>query len=220
MKLIRELFEEVKVEILEQTDKPGKKNYFIEGIFLQSELGNRNGRVYPHAVLKREVDRYVQESVSKNRALGELNHPDSPTINLDRVSHMITSIKEDGTNFIGRAKVLDTPTGKIVKAFIDEGVQLGVSSRGMGSLKELDTNLQEVQDDYYLSTVDVVADPSAPDAFVKGVLEGKEWVWDNGKLVESQLIQIKRQLKKPMVKRSVREREALAALDKFFKSLK
>lgn len=219
MKLIRELFENVKVEILEESNKPGK-NYFIEGIFLQSEIGNRNGRVYPHHVLKNEVDRYVKEAVSKNRALGELNHPDTPTINLDRVSHMITSIKEDGTNFVGRAKVLDTPTGKIVKAFIDEGVQLGVSSRGMGSLKETDDNLQEVQDDYYLATVDVVADPSAPDAFVEGILEGKEWVWNNGKIVEAQIHQIKKELIKPKIKKSIRQEDAIAAFDKFLKSLK
>lgn len=219
MKLIRELFENVKVEILEEATKPGK-NYFIEGIFLQSEIGNRNGRVYPHQILKNEVDRYIKEAVEKNRALGELNHPDSPTINLDRVSHMITSIKEDGTNFVGRAKVLDTPTGKIVKAFIDEGVQLGVSSRGMGSLKEIDDNLQEVQDDYYLATVDVVADPSAPDAFVEGILEGKEWVWNNGKFVEANLSKIKKQLEKPKVRKSVREQDAIRAFDAFLKSLK
>lgn len=219
MKLIRELFENVKVEILEESNKPGK-NYYIEGVFLQSEISNRNGRIYPHSVLKCEVDRYVKESVSKNRALGELNHPETPTINLDRVSHMITSIKEDGTNFIGRAKVLDTPTGKIVKAFIDEGVQLGVSSRGMGSLREIDNNLQEVQDDYYLATVDVVADPSAPDAFVEGILEGKEWVWNNGKIIEAQAERIKKQLTKPKVKKSDRQLEAIHAFDQFLKSLK
>lgn len=219
MKLIREIYENVKVEILQEENKPGK-NYFIEGIFLQADLENRNGRIYPHPVLQKEVNRYIQEAVSKNRALGELNHPETPTINLDRVSHMITSIREDGSNFIGRAKILDTPTGKIVKAFIDEGVQLGVSSRGMGSLKEIDNNLQEVQDDYYLATVDVVADPSAPDAFVEGILEGKEWVWNNGKIVERELQKIKQQIAKPIVKKSIREDLAIKAFEKFLKSLK
>jgi hypothetical protein len=219
MKLIREIYENVKVEILQEENKPGR-NYFIEGIFLQADLENRNGRIYPHSVLQKEVNRYIQEAVSKNRALGELNHPETPTINLDRVSHMITSIREDGSNFIGRAKILDTPTGKIVKAFIDEGVQLGVSSRGMGSLKEIDNNLQEVQDDYYLATVDVVADPSAPDAFVEGILEGKEWVWNNGKIVERELQKIKQQITKPIVKKSIREDLAIKAFEKFLKSLK
>jgi hypothetical protein len=218
MKLIKELIEDVKVQIVEGKEN-SPKSYFIEGVFLQSEVGNRNGRIYPHEILKKEVNRYINESVSKNRALGELNHPETPTVNLDRVSHMITSLKEDGTNFIGRAKVLDTPMGKIVKAFIDEGVQLGVSSRGMGSLREIDGNLQEVQDDYYLSTVDVVADPSAPDAFVEGILEGKEWVWNNGKIIERNVAQYKKELIKNTKKKSIKEEVAIRLFQDFLNKI-
>lgn len=213
MKLIRELVENVNTSINES--KEGKKEYFLEGIFLQSEVGNRNGRVYPKAILSKEVNRYLNEVVSKNRALGELNHPETPTINLDRVSHMIVDLREEGNNFIGRAKVLDTPMGKIVKNFIDEGVQLGVSSRGMGTLREISSNLQEVQDDYFLATVDVVADPSAPDAFVEGILEGREWVWNNGKLVEKQIEIYKKELKKP----SLTEEKAVKLFHDFLKKL-
>ncbi len=217
MKLIREVYENAKIEILE--GKEGKqKSYFIEGVFLQSEVQNRNGRIYPKQVLDREVHRYLHEAVANNRALGELNHPDSPTINLDRVSHMITSINESGNDYIGKAKIMDTPTGKIVKAFIDEGVQLGVSSRGMGSLRPITSTLQEVQDDYYLSTVDIVADPSAPDAFVRGIFENKEWVWDNGILVEKEISEMKKQLDKP--KKKINEDLALQLFKKFMDKLK
>jgi len=154
-------------------------NYFIEGVFMQSEKKNKNGRSYPNNILMKEVKRYNKEYVSKKRALGELGHPEGPTVNLDRVSHMITELYEDGNDVYGRAKLMDTPMGKIVKNLIDEGVQVGVSSRGMGSLKKKN-GINEVQDDFMLSAVDIVSDPSAPDAFVNGIMEGKEWVWDNG----------------------------------------
>ena len=181
MKLICELKESVDYELIEEG--AGKsKQYFIEGIFMQSEQKNKNGRIYPKEVLQKEVNRYVKEYVEPKRAFGELGHPDGPTVNLDRVSHMITELVEDGKNFIGRAKILDTPNGQIVKSLIDEGARLGVSSRGMGSLKA-NKKAQIVQDDFYLATAaDIVADPSAPNAFVEGIMEGVEWVWDNGLL--------------------------------------
>ena len=158
----------------------GKKKYKIKGIFLQSDLKNRNGRVYPKDILENEVSRYNREFINKKRAFGELGHPDGPTVNLERVSHMITSLKPDGKNFIGEAKIMDTPYGKIVKGLIDEGAQLGVSSRGMGSLVQKN-GANYVGKDFYLATAaDIVADPSAPDAFVEGIMENKEWVWDNG----------------------------------------
>ena len=182
MKLICELQESVKYELIEEDGKP--KKYFIEGIFMQSEKKNKNGRVYPLPVLEKEVNRYVKEYVESKRAFGELGHPDGPTVNLDRASHMITSLKKEGKNFVGRAKVLDTPNGKIVKCLIDECARLGVSSRGMGTLKP-DKKAQVVQDDFYLATAaDIVADPSAPNAFVEGIMEGKEWIWNNGILHE------------------------------------
>ena len=160
----------------------GKKEYKIRGIFLQSDIKNRNGRIYPVDVLSKEVGRYNKEFVEKKRAFGELGHPDGPTVNLERVSHMITSLKPEGRNFIGEAKVMDTPYGKIVKNLIDEGAQLGVSSRGMGSMKQVNGK-NVINNDFYLATAaDIVADPSAPDAFVEGIMEGKEWVWDNGVL--------------------------------------
>lgn len=177
MRLIKEHIEEVKL-IVEATEGGKGKNYFIEGVFLQSDITNRNNRRYPTNIMQKEVDRYNKEYIIKNRAYGELGHPDSPTINLDRVSHMIKSLKMEGNNFVGRAKVLDTPYGKIVKSLIDEGAQLGVSSRGLGSIVQKD-GVNLVQDDFMLSTAaDIVADPSAPDAFVEGVMEGKEWVYN------------------------------------------
>ena len=181
MKLICELTESVDYELIEEG--AGKsKQYFIEGIFMQSEQKNKNGRIYPKEVLQKEVKRYNKEYVEPKRAFGELGHPDGPTVNLDRVSHMITELVEDGKNFLGRAKILDTPNGQIVKSLIDEGARLGVSSRGMGTLKP-DKKAQIVQDDFYLATAaDIVADPSAPNAFVEGIMEGVEWVWDNGLL--------------------------------------
>lgn len=184
MKLITEQIEDVQI-LTEERD--GKKLLYIEGVFLQSELKNRNGRMYPFEVLNREVERYNEEYVQSKRALGELGHPDGPTINLDRVSHRITSLRAEGNNFIGKAQILDTPMGNIAKSLLGEGVQLGVSSRGMGSIdKTEDCNV--VRDDFMLTTAaDIVADPSAPDAFVNGIMEGKEWVWDNGILKEAKV---------------------------------
>jgi hypothetical protein len=183
MKLIRE--ELTNTDFLVEDDKNGKKNYFIEGIFMQSNIKNRNGRRYPLDVMTNEVKRYDKENIKKNRAFGELGHPDGPTINLERVSHMITNLEMDGENVKGKAKIMDTPYGKIVKNLMDEGATLGVSSRGMGSLKQGKDGSSEVQGDFYLATAaDIVADPSAPDAFVNGVMESKEWVWDNGIIKE------------------------------------
>ena len=189
MKLITEQIENVK---LITEEKNGKKLLYIEGVFLQSELKNRNGRMYPFTVLDREVKRYNEEYVKSKRALGELGHPDGPTINLDRVSHRITSLRAEGNNFIGKAQILDTPMGNIAKNLLGEGVQLGVSSRGMGSIqKSEDCNI--VADDFMLTTAaDIVADPSAPDAFVNGIMEGKEWVWCNGILKETEVAKYKR----------------------------
>ena len=179
MRLITETTEDVKY-IVEANEETGNKSHFIEGIFMQSEQKNRNGRMYPKKTLMKEVSRYNKELVESKRAMGELGHPEGPTLNLERVSHIITELKEDGDNIIGKAKILDTPYGNIVKNLIDEGAQLGVSSRGMGSLKKNDDGVNEVQEDFMLAAVDIVADPSAPDAFVNGVMEGKEWVWENG----------------------------------------
>ena len=189
MKLITEQIENVQI-LTEERD--GKKLLYIEGVFLQSELKNRNGRMYPFEVLNREVERYNEEYVQSKRALGELGHPDGPTINLDRVSHRITSLRAEGNNFIGKAQILDTPMGNIAKSLLGEGVQLGVSSRGMGSIdKREDCNV--VRDDFMLTTAaDIVADPSAPDAFVNGIMEGKEWVWDNGLLKEREVAKYQR----------------------------
>ena len=193
MKLITETTEDIQYI---KEDKDGKTNLFIEGVFLQSDLKNRNGRVYPREIMQREVNRYVKESINKKRAMGELGHPDGPTINLDRVSHMITSLREDGSNYIGKAKILDTPMGNIVKNLIDEGASLGVSSRGLGTLKEKN-GINEVQDDFVLSTAaDIVADPSAPDAFVRGIMEHKEWVMVEGAWMEQDIDLAVRRIKK------------------------
>ena len=178
MKLISEEVLDVRY-LIEEDKKTGQKNYFIEGVFMQAEKQNRNGRVYPRDVLAKEADRYNQNYVQKNRAFGELGHPDSPTINLDRVSHMITQLYPDGNNYIGKAKILDTPNGKIVKSLLEGGATLGVSTRGVGSLKP-HNGYQLVQPDFHLATAaDIVADPSAPDAFVRGIMEGREWILDN-----------------------------------------
>ena len=188
MKLITEQIENVK---LITEEKNGKKLLYIEGVFLQSELKNRNGRMYPFSVLDREVKRYNEEYVKSKRALGELGHPDGPTINLDRVSHRITSLRAEGNNFIGKAQILDTPMGNIAKNLLGEGVQLGVSSRGMGSIQKVE-DCNVVADDFMLTTAaDIVADPSAPDAFVNGIMEGKEWVWCNGILKETEVAKYK-----------------------------
>jgi len=188
MKLITEAIENI--QVLEE-EKNGKKLLYIQGVFLQSELKNRNGRMYPFETLNREVGRYNEEYVKSNRALGELGHPDGPTVNLDRVSHKIVELRAEGTNFMGNAQILDTPMGQIARSLLKEGVQLGVSSRGMGSIdKREDCSI--VQDDFMLTTAaDIVADPSAPDAFVNGIMEGKEWVWHNGILKETEVAKYK-----------------------------
>ena len=184
MKLITEVTEDIQYI---SEEKNGKRNLYIEGVFLQSNLTNRNNRTYPKEIMRKEVDRYRTEQIDKKRAMGELGHPDGPTLNLDRVSHMITSLKEDGDNWIGKAKILDTPMGNIVKNLMDEGAQLGVSSRGLGSIKEKN-GINEVQDDFILSTAaDIVADPSAPDAFVRGIMENKEWMMVNGVWTEKEM---------------------------------
>jgi len=195
MKLIAELHEDV--SYLVEDAGNGKKSYFIEGVFLQGDLKNRNGRVYRTETLDKEVNRYNKEYVLENRAFGELGHPAGPTLNLERVSHMIKSLDRDGSNFIGRAKIMDTPYGNIVKNLMDEGAKLGVSSRGMGSLQMNKEGVMEVQDDFYLATAaDIVADPSAPDAFVRGIMEGVEWVWDSGVLKAQKLEEIKQEIKR------------------------
>jgi len=190
MKLITEEITDAEY-IVEETN--GKKNYAIKGIFMQSDIKNKNGRMYPKEILQREVVRYNREFINKNRAFGELGHPDGPTVNLERVSHMIKALYPEGNNFIGEARVLDTPYGKIVKSLIDEGARLGVSSRGMGTLSN-SQGANVVNNDFYLATAaDIVADPSAPDAFVEGIMEGKEWIWDNGILKEAQVKELKLQ---------------------------
>ena len=182
MKLIREEIEQVEFIV---ENKNGKKSLFIEGVFLQGNIKNRNGRMYPMETLRREVSRYNENHVAQGRALGELGHPDGPTVNLDRVSHKIVSLRESGSNFIGKAKILSTPMGKIAESLISEGVKLGVSSRGIGSLRMTREGINVVGEDFMLATAaDIVADPSAPDAFVSGIMEGKEWVWDGGILRE------------------------------------
>lgn len=205
MKLITEVTEEVKY--ISEEGSEGKKSLYIEGIFLQGNIKNRNGRMYRVETLEKEVNRYIQENVEKNRAYGELGHPDGPSINLERVCMMIKSLRREGDNFIGKAKIMDTPYGNIVKNLMSEGARLGVSSRGMGSLKEVN-GVNVVQDDFYLATAaDVVADPSAPDAFVNGIMEGVEWVWDNGVLKSQKLEKAKRYIDEAAGKRSKQELE-------------
>jgi hypothetical protein len=193
MKLITEMIQDVKV-ITEE--KNGVKSLYITGPFLVGEQKNRNGRMYSKNILEREARRYTEEYITKNRAFGELGHPDSPSINLDRVSHLIVNLKQEGASFIGKAKILETPMGKIAKSLLEGGATLGVSSRGMGSLKEVN-GVNMVQDDYYLATAaDIVADPSAPGAFVQGIMEGKEWVWDNGIVREVDIVEMYDEIKK------------------------
>ena len=193
MKLITETIENI--EVLKE-ERNGKKDYKIRGVFMQADIKNRNGRIYPVGTLAKEVKRYNEQFINKKRAFGELGHPDGPTVNLERVSHMITSLKPEGKNFIGEAKIMDTPYGKIVKNLIDEGAQLGVSSRGMGSLQS-GSQGNVVGKDFYLATAaDIVADPSAPDAFVEGIMEGKEWVWDNGVLKSMEVEKYKEEIEK------------------------
>lgn len=195
MKLIREVVEHTNCIVEEKIGKG--KQYFIEGVFLQSALTNRNGRSYPEHIMDKEVGRYMQETVRQNRAYGELGHPDSPSINLDRVSHLIVDLRKEGTNYIGKAKILDTPMGQIAKGLLDGGANLGVSSRALGSLQMNKEGVQVVQDDFMLSTAaDIVADPSAPDAFVRGIMESREWVFVNGKFVEKHIDEVKSFIKK------------------------
>ena len=195
MKLITEVVDENAIEFITEENN-GQKSHYIKGVFMQGEIKNRNGRVYPMQVLDEQVKKYTENYVNQNRAYGELGHPSGPTINLERVSHMITDLTKEGNNYIGEAKIMDTPYGKIVKNLMDEGAKLGVSSRGMGSLKQ-NGNSQVVQKDYHLATAaDIVADPSAPDAFVEGIMEGKEWVWDNGVLREAQVNEYKEEITK------------------------
>ena len=194
MKLITETIEDI--EVLTEATANGGKSYKIKGVFMQADIKNRNGRVYPVETLAKEVRRYTNEFINKKRAFGELGHPDGPTVNLERVSHMITSLKSEGKNFIGEAKIMDTPYGKIVKNLIDEGAQLGVSSRGMGSIQQ-SQGRNVVGKDFYLATAaDIVADPSAPDAFVEGIMENKEWVWDNGVLKSMEVEQYKEEIER------------------------
>ena len=215
MKLISEHIEDVEY-ITEEKDN-GEKTYKIKGVFMQSEVKNRNGRVYPFPVLEKEVNRYNKQYVNENRAFGELGHPDGPTVNLERASHMITSLKPEGKNFIGEAKILKTPMGRIVENLMDAGGKLGVSSRGMGSLEQKN-GANYVKDDFYLATAaDIVADPSAPNAFVQGIMEGKEWVWNNGALVEEELVRMKRKINENVRKKHANQ-DALE-LAKFLKLL-
>ena len=194
MKLISEHLDQI--EFITEDDVEGKKNYKIRGVFMEADVKNRNNRMYPMQVLEKEVKRYNKEYVQQKRAFGELGHPDGPTVNLERVSHMITKLYPDGKQFVGEAKIMDTPYGKIVKNLIDEGAKLGVSSRGMGSL-EPQRDMHVVKDDFYLATAaDIVADPSAPNAFVEGIMEGKEWIWDNGIVKEVDIAQYRAELRK------------------------
>ena len=216
MKLISENFSD-EVEYITEEREDGKKNFKLKGVFMQAEIKNRNGRVYPMDVLEKEVERYNKEFIEQNRAYGELGHPEGPTVNLDKVSHMVTSLKPDGKNFIGEAKVMSTPMGEIVKNIMDDGGKLAVSSRGMGSLTKKN-GANYVNDDFYLATAaDIVADPSAPNAFVQGIMEGKEWVWNNGLLQEQEVARIKDEME-----RNIRSRKAnyqALAFAKFLKNL-
>ena len=214
MKLISEEIQNAEM-LVEETN--GKKNYKIKGVFLQSDIKNRNGRIYENDILTKEVKRYNEEFINKRRAFGELGHPDGPTVNLERVSHMVTKLEPEGKNFIGEAKIMDTPYGKIVKGLIDEGAQLGVSSRGMGSLIQRN-GANYVKDDFYLATAaDIVADPSAPDAFVEGIMENKEWVWDNGVLVQKDIEAWKHEIQ--VAKQRSLDEAKLNVFSKFLKNL-
>jgi len=208
MKLITEFTENDTLQCIVEKKEDGEKNYVIEGVFAQTDKKNRNGRVYPKAIMERAVKQYVDTQVSKKRAVGELNHPEGPTVNLDKVSHLITDLKFEGNDVVGKAQILDTPMGKIVKGLLDGGVQLGVSTRGMGSLEQKN-GAMVVKDDFILSTVDIVQDPSAPDAFVNGIMEGVDWIWDNGVLkpqvIEQMETEIKNAPKPVLYETSVRE---------------
>ena len=216
MNTVKLISEEIQdVEYITEQKENGKKNYKIKGIFMQADIKNRNGRIYPQQVLEKEVRRYNKDQINNNRAYGELGHPEGPTINLERASHMITKLYPDGKNFIGEAKILSTPMGKIVENLLDDGAKLGVSSRGMGSLNQKN-GANYVRDDFYLATAaDIVADPSAPNAFVQGIMEGKEWVWNHGTLVEAELVRMK-----DRIERRTRSRHAKEDALEFAKFLK
>jgi|TARA_B110000438_G_scaffold284064_1_gene312726 hypothetical protein len=204
------------VEYITEAKENGKKDYKIKGIFMQADIKNKNGRVYPMEILQKEVKRYNEEFINEKRAYGELGHPEGPTINLERASHMITALYPDGKNFIGEAKILATPMGEIVKTLMDEGAKLGVSSRGMGSLEEKKDGASYVRNDFYLATAaDIVSDPSAPSAFVEGIMEGKEWVWNHGALVQSELVEMKERINS-----RIRKNRALEESLEFAKFLK
>ena len=203
------------VEYITEQNEDGKKNYKIKGVFMQADIKNKNGRVYPMEILQKEVKRYNKEFINEKRAYGELGHPEGPTVNLERASHMITALYPDGKNFIGEAKVLSTPMGEIVKSLMDEGAKLGVSSRGMGSLEQKN-GANYVRDDFYLATAaDIVSDPSAPSAFVEGIMEGKEWVWTHGALLEADLVEMKER-----INTRIRKKQALEQNIEFAKFLK
>lgn len=217
MKLICEVNEDLK--IITESNEAGEKQFFLEGILMQGNLKNKNGRIYPTQTLANEVARYNREFVEQNRAYGELGHPQGPTINLERVSHMIKSLRQEGDNFIGKAKIMDTPYGNIVKNLMKEGAKLGFSSRGMGSLVKKG-DIMEVQNDFHLATAaDIVADPSAPQALANGIMEGKEWVWDNGILVEKDVEQIKKNIDEGYATQEDREMVLLKAFNKFLKKI-
>lgn len=212
MKLITESIEDIEVLVEE---KNGVKNLYIEGVFLQGDIKNRNGRVYPFDILEREVSRYNEHYVTAGRALGELGHPDGPTVNLDRVSHKIISLRSEGRNFVGKAQILSTPMGSIAKSLLESGVKLGVSSRGMGSMEERN-GANYVRDDFMLATAaDIVADPSAPDAFVNGIMEGKEWIWDNGLLKEAKVAKYKKYISES-AKKNIEEKSLKVFKDFMF----
>lgn len=218
MKLITEVIEDVRV--IEEAKEDGKKNLYIEGIFLQGNVPNRNGRRYRTETLEREVNRYIKENIQAGRAYGELGHPSGPGINLDRVSHMITELKRDGDNFVGRAKITTTPMGKIVEGLLSDGAKLGVSSRGMGSLKEGKDGIMEVQDDFYLATAaDIVADPSAPDAFVNGIMEGVEWVWDQNRVVAKTVEDIQKEINEAAKTKKLNEEKRFQMFQKFLNEI-
>lgn len=223
MRLITEVTQDC--EVLTEATEGGKKNYFIEGIFMQGDLKNRNGRIYPSDILEKEMNRYNKDFIQTKRALGELGHPDSPQINGDRVSHLITEMKRDGSNFIGKAKILGTPMGEIVKTFIDEGVKVGVSTRGLGSVKPTKEGIMEVQNDFHLATVDVVTDPSGPNCFVNGIMENTEYyydiasgTWRAQEIIEQAVKEVKKQYKKTV--RKIDEEYATKLLENFIRSLK
>jgi hypothetical protein len=224
MKLITEVFND-DCEVMTEASENGKKNYFIEGIFMQGDLKNRNGRIYPSQILEKEMNRYQKSFIETKRALGELGHPDGPQINGDRVSHLITEMKRDGSNFIGKAKILSTPMGEIVKTFIDEGVKVGVSTRGLGSVKPTRDGIMEVQNDFHLATVDIVTDPSGPDCFVNGIMENTEYyydiasgTWRAQQFIEEAVKEVKKEYKRTV--RNIDEKYAAKLLENFIRSLK